>query len=267
MPLIRVFRRLVKQTLFAVGLFLLLGPVWAAETTPVLNFVGSQFPYILERSADGRIEGIAADLIRDIATRIDIQADIQIYPWKRAQEMVKQGMAHVLIGPYKTPDREQYLDYSQYHFYQDHMVFYQRSQSDITWNGKIDALDAHSIAVVLGWSYGAAFDAKIAQLKPIQLQTLEKCLTFVLVGRAQLCATNQRNARVTIGKANYTEKVKMLLPAISDTKGYFAFAKVLELNKLKLKFDQQLKQLIDSGIVSELNARAGLLYQVESAVE
>ena len=41
----------------------------------------------------------------------------------RAQAMVEAGLADILVGPYRTPERERRFAFAARPFYRDHMVF------------------------------------------------------------------------------------------------------------------------------------------------
>ena len=82
------------------------------------QFIGSAFPGILEKSKDGKITGRGAEIIYNVARKLDIQVEISLYPWKRALLMMEKGEADVIIGPYKTKERMNFLDYSNFTFYE-----------------------------------------------------------------------------------------------------------------------------------------------------
>ncbi len=227
------------------------------------KFVGTTFPFILEKDSSGKIIGIGAEIAREVITKIGHDIEIGIYPWKRAQAMVKEGDAHVLIGPYKTQEREKFLDYNKYHFFQDNMVFYAKSGLKQSWDGKFYSLQNKTIAIMAGWSYGPKADANLKKLKTHDFYSVLKGLELVSLERYDFCALNQRNALAIIQKHNLQNQFDIIDPPISKTKGYFGFSKKLKLDKLIIQFDKELKTLIDSDKVSLLNKKYGLFYSCE----
>ena len=227
------------------------------------KFVGTTFPFILEKDSSGKIKGIGAEIAREVITKMGHNIEISIYPWKRVQFMVITGVAHVLIGPYKTPEREQIFDYNKYHFYQDNMVFYAKSGLKQSWDGKFSSLQDKTIAIMAGWSYGSEADANLKKLNTHEFYSVLKGLELVLFERYDFCALNQRNASYIIQKHNLHSKFDIIDPPISITKGYFGFSKKFKLNKLIIQFDKGLKTLIDSNKVSLLNKKHNLFYSRE----
>ncbi len=224
------------------------------------KFVGTTFPFILEKDSSGRINGIGAEIACEVIKNMGHKIEIELYPWKRAQIMVKKGNAHVLIGPYKTPEREKYLDFNKYHFYQDNMVFYAKSGLKRSWNGEFSSLQNRTIAIMAGWSYGSDADINLKKLKTYEVYSVLKGLELVLFERYDFCALNQRNALFIIQKQNLHNKLDLIDPPISITKGYFGFSKKLNLDKFISRFDKELKVLIDSNKISRLNKKYNLFY-------
>lgn len=224
------------------------------------RFVGTSFPHILEKNPSGEVVGVAADLIKKIMTRLGHDVEITIYPWKRAQSMVVNGQADVLIGPYKTKQREILFNFSQYHFYQDDMVFYRNRKQDFSWNGTLASLSDISIGVMAGWAYGDVFDAHKAQLNTVTVYSLSSCFNMLSAKRISVCALNQRNAKQYLKLYKQLNDFKQVEIPISFSKGYFAFSKKRELTQLKVQFDQVLKEFINSNEVTRINKAYNLDY-------
>lgn len=68
--------------------------------------VGTEFAYVFEQTPDGKFVGLGADIVRALAKQNGDTVRFEIYPWSRAQWMVENDQAQILIGPYKTPQRE-----------------------------------------------------------------------------------------------------------------------------------------------------------------
>ncbi len=227
------------------------------------KFVGTTFPFILEEDSSGKIKGIGAEIAREVINKMGHNIEIGIYPWKRAQAMVEAGNAHVLIGPYKTPGRKNFLAYNKNHFYQDKMVFVAKSGLNQSWDGKFSSLQNKTIAIMAGWSYGRKADANLKKLKTHEFYSVLKGLELVLFERYDFCALNQRNASQIIQKHNLHNKFDIIDPPISRTKVYFGFSKKLKLDKLIIQFDKELKKLITSNKGSLLYKKYNLSYSDE----
>lgn len=223
------------------------------------KFVGTTFTHILEQDSSKTNKGIGAELAQKIMTNLGHDIEIEIYPWKRAQMMVKNGLADVLIGPYKTSEREALFNFNSYHFYQDYMVFYSRNDSEFTWNGDLSELHNVKIGLMAGWVYGDRFEKYKNKLSIVTLYSFNSCFGMLLKNRINLCALNQRNAEKYL--STHKHKFKQVKIPISSTKGYFGFSKNTELHDLRLQFDRELKKLIDNNEVSQMNKKYGLYYR------
>ncbi len=74
-------------------------------TTTILS------PY-QERGDDGTLQGIAVELIRCALHEMNQPYELEVYPWKRAQMMVKDGDAQGFFVGSQNPERDAYATIS-----------------------------------------------------------------------------------------------------------------------------------------------------------
>ena len=219
-------------------------------------FVGSNFPILSEQLPDKSYSGIGVDIIQIICKRLHHTAKIQFYPWNRAQALVKAGKADVLIAPYKTPQREQWMNYSAVHFFEDASVFFQRPGNTIVWDGNFETLRDRRIGIVPGWSVGADFERLKPHLHIDYAPTLDLCLKKLLAGRIELVPTQVREARAAFQRLGLLQKDSpVMLPHTIETHyNYYGFSKLKqkELQRFKSAFDAQLLQLYQSGEIQRI---------------
>lgn len=99
----KVFRMLLVAALVA----LVALPVQART----LRIVTLQIPPLVVGDRHGRVYGPAVDVVREVLHRAGFEADIEIVPWKRAFEMIRQGRADGLFAASKNAERTQFLLY------------------------------------------------------------------------------------------------------------------------------------------------------------
>lgn len=227
-------------------------------------FVGAYFPSILEQSANGDVTGLGADIARQVVHELGDSLEIQVMPWKRAQELVKSGKAHVLIGPYKTQARQAYLTFSHYGFYQDSMVIYTRKDSQFQWQGQLSALKDIPIGVTRGWSYGDNFDRYRKQLNLQVANDVKTNFEKLLHNRVDLIISHQRNSLSVINALNIHDSIKIVLPPVDVNTGYFGFSKHHELSDFIHRFNQQYERLLQTGKITQLNKKYALYFDVLS---
>jgi polar amino acid transport system substrate-binding protein len=230
-------------------------PVMAAPRE--LLVVGAHFARIYER-ADDRFTGMAPEILRTIAHGLGQPLHFDLVPWARAQSMVANGQADLLVGPYKSPERLALFSFSERAFYLDEMVFYARSGELIDWDGNLDALRKKRIVCINGWAYGAAFDAARAHLHLNVTNSVEAALAMLAHGRVDLFATNRRNTEGVVPLLDLDGKVAPLERIITTQRGYFAFPKRPEYVPVLARFDRAFNAYVDSGELQKLGRRTGV---------
>jgi polar amino acid transport system substrate-binding protein len=217
-----------------------------------LLVVGTHFPRIFERTPEGAYVGLGADVVRQVAKQSGDTARFEIYPWARAQAMVEQGIADVLVGPYKTPDRELRFPFSERAFYQDRMQFFVKKGSALSWDGDYTSLRGKRIAAINGWAYGALFDQARTKLFVSNAATVENGLNMLTHDHVDMLATNWRNTEAAVRALNMVGKVVPVERVIDVQDGYFAFSKKTENEGLRQRFNYAFNSMIERGELARL---------------
>jgi len=238
---------------FAAAIFALLCCLPAAARD--LLVIGTHFERVYERGQEGEIVGLGPEVVRLIAQRLGHRAIFELYPWARAQALVAQGKADILVGPYKTLERQQLMSFSRLPFYQDQMVFYVRKGTMQDWSGDYAALSEQRIAIVNGWSYGATFDRARPQLRLDVVNSVDSGLKMLAAQHAQMFASNRRNTEPVLGRLGMSGQVAMLPRVIEVQDGFFAFPKRPAADALRKEFDAEFQRLVDSGELKRLGLR------------
>ncbi|WP_229509138.1 ABC transporter substrate-binding protein [Massilia sp. CCM 8734] len=230
-------------------------PVATARSGPrELLVVGAHFARVYER-ANGEFSGMAAEIIRAIAGELGQPVHFELYPWARAQSMVAQGQADILVGPYKSPERLASFAFSERPFYQDQMVFFSRSNAPFAWDGSYASLRDKRIVIINGWAYGDEFNAARDQLTVSVTNSVESALTMLSHGRVDLFASNVRNTEPVIPLLALEGKVLPVGRTISLQRGFFAFPKRPEYDVMRARFDRAFNAYVDSGELRKLGKR------------
>jgi polar amino acid transport system substrate-binding protein len=237
---------------FLRGCFLILLALGTTVQARELRVVGTHFARVFEQAPNGEFTGLGADLIREISKRTGDTVRFAIYPWVRAQALVERGEADILIGPYKSPEREARFAFSNHAFYRDRMLFYVRIGTQMQWSGDYEALRGRRIAVVHGWAYGAIFDRFRDVIQAQTAQTLENGLMMLVHDRVEMLATNHRNTEDLLPRLNLTDKVQPILPPIAVQDGYFAFPKAPQHESLRAEFNDVFDSMVNSGELARL---------------
>lgn len=239
------------------GLILLLS--WAlllpwAQARELLA-VGTQFPKVFEADSQGMPTGLAVDLLQRAAQAAGHTLRFEFYPWARAQAMVQQGQADILIGPYRTPEREPLFLFSQLPFYEDALIFYARRNSKLQWQGDVSKLEGHSVGLVKGWAYGPALEQARERLHISTARDVATGLLMLQRGRVELLASNERNTAPVIESMALGNELQTLQPALGHLRGHFAYPRNPQGKQLSEELDRSLGELQKRGELRELARR------------
>ena len=239
------------RSVLVVLVWLCLGAVAQARE---LRVVGTFFPRVYEQTEDGQFSGLGPAVLRELAGSLESELHFELHPWARAQRMVELGSADILVGPYRTAEREQRFAFAAEPFYQDRILFYARRDAGSTWSGDYHDLNGRRIAVVRGWVYGSQFEEVRAQLQPIMVESVENGLRMLMAGRIELLASNQRNTAPHLTAMALHDEVRELTPLIDVQRGYFAFPRDALHLELRRRFDEAFRQMVESGELARLAA-------------
>lgn len=237
--------------LFPLILLAGLPPAGAAGPRELL-VVGTVFPRIYEQD-ESSPAGLGVDLLRRAFARQGLR--FEFYPWLRAQAMVESGQADILMGPYRTPEREQRFLFSPQAFYEDALVFYARRERELPWRGELAELAGLRIGLVQGWAYGEGVERERVRLKPGTVRDVATGLQMLRLDRLDLLASNERNTEPVLRQLGLAGELRVLGPPLGQLRGHFAFPRTAEGQALREALDQAMSEMRTRGELRELARR------------
>jgi polar amino acid transport system substrate-binding protein len=162
-----------------------------------------------------------------------------------------------LVAPYKTPERQRVLRYSEQAFFQDELAFYVRADTMPVWESDYALLAGRRIAVINGWSYGAAFTQAAPQLHISVTNTVESGLRMLERGHVELFASNRRDTDPVVKALGLQNTVMALAPLIDVLDAYFAFPLAPRHRELPAQLDRLLLEMKKNGELQKLARRYG----------
>lgn len=241
----------------------------ALSAVPLLSFArapasrelvaaGTRNEGIYERRPNGEFAGLGVDIVRLLAKRHGYQARFEIYPWRRALEVVGGGRADLLVAPYKTPDRLRSMRFSEQAFFQDELVFYVRADSMPVWEGDYALLQGRRIVAINGWAYGPAFAKALPQLNVSFTNTVENGLQMLSYGHVEMFASNRRDTDPVIARLGLGDRVLALAPLIDVQDAYFSYPLAPRHPDLPAQMEQLLVEMKRNGELPRLARRYGV---------
>ncbi|MFZ6646824.1 substrate-binding periplasmic protein [Undibacterium sp. TJN25] len=221
--------------------------------------VGTEFASVYERSVAGEYSGLGVEIVKAIARQNGDTVRFGLYPWARAQLMVEEDQADILIGPYKTREREARFSFAARAFYRDYMVFYVRNGQKNGWDGNYQGLRGRKIGVINGWAYGPKFENIRGLLQPEVANSLPNALTMLSAGRIDYLAANLRNTEALLKAGDLGSEFTVLHQTLDVQDGYLAFCKKSTCDLLRRQFDQGFERLRASGEFGRMAHSHGIM--------
>ena len=116
--------------------------------------------------AMGDIQGVAVDMIDELFQRMDLEADIEMFPLPRALGFLEKGERDGIMILIKTPERAQYLEYTVPVMSVRGLIWSAADRHDGPVEfGRLEDLRQHRAGVTRGYSYGHEFDQILKSMK------------------------------------------------------------------------------------------------------
>lgn len=216
-----------------------------ASASPTIIAVDSGNPPFMYET-NGKAAGLYPLLLKAVFKRLNINMEVMAYPWKRALSMGEAGESGV-GGIYKTEARLKVYDYSD-KIYTENLMLYVKKGSNFNY-ATLDDLKGKEVGVILGWSYGDAFDKARAdglfQVEEVttDLANLEK----LSQGKLDCVVAIDIAADSIIKKMKYQDQIEKLSTPIAVNDTFLVFAKSLQQKDLLDKFNQTLSAMKQDG--------------------
>ncbi|EQC48509.1 ABC transporter, substrate-binding protein, family 3 [Bacteriovorax sp. BSW11_IV] len=216
----------MRQTLiFILWLSTLLWMNRSHGASIAVSFATSDLPGLLDKS-QGHEKGFFVDLFDLIKTETGLDAQLRIYPWARAQKLVSSGDHHVLIGPYRSKQREKNLSFGSNPIYKDRIVLVTSAEDKVKWRGRLEDLANESVIIMRGWYYGEEIQNFLSDhKKTLSAGDLAQAQKLLLYGRGRYLIINERSYFYYKSKESYFDKSVLIYPNLTTVDGYIAYSK------------------------------------------
>jgi polar amino acid transport system substrate-binding protein len=204
-------------------------------------------PY--EYLEDGKVKGLAVEIIREVFQMRGKEVSFEVYPWARSIEMFKGGGADGIFSFFKTPERAAYTRFSRQVLITQPITLWVPRASRLESATPLAQFAGRTFGVVHMVSYGTAFDEAVrkGRLRTDESYTAESCINNLLAGRFDIWVSNHYGAVWALRKAGRFDEVRELAPPLQETPAYVGFSRVRDLGRLRDEFDRNLALLKESG--------------------
>lgn len=211
------------------------------------QFVTFHYPPLEYATDSQNGAGGIVEIVKQVMDNLGNQVTVKAYPWTRALKMVRTGEVDAIFTAYKTPDRENFMEYSNEVLFPQSVYFYKRKGDTTTFNGNLNSLKAKKIGVVSTISYGQIFESNKPHLQLDRATNLEHSFNKLLKKRIDLVPSDLNVAEHTLKKLGLSDEIIRLPVKLESVPSFIAFSKKRNLTDLRDKFDQELRNMKQSG--------------------
>lgn len=171
---------------------------------------------------DGRLDGLAVEIVDEVQRRVGSQASVQVLPWARAYQIALYEPDVGLFSTARTPERENLFRWVGPLFI-GKTSLYARRGSGLQLHTLADAAAVDAV-IVPREDYKQQL-LKAAGLTNLQLvNTHEQMVRMLLMGRGTLMAANNLALPALLAGANASMKDVEALLTFQETAAYIAFS-------------------------------------------
>ena len=239
---------MMKAIVFLIGI-IHFGLVSAANYT--VTAVQDLWPPFVTGNPDK--PGISVEIVREALKTQGYDLTIEIYPWARAVQSVKEGQKDIVPGIWHTQERENLMHLSQSYAVNE-VKFVVARDSKIEYSGFLDSLTGKQIGVIREYGYGEEFNNSDYFFR-------QKTNSFVLnvqkliKGRVDMTLEDELVAKSLLIEENagLLDKIKFLEPPLSERNLYVASAKKNNKSKkIIAAFNKGLQEIKENGLYERI---------------
>ncbi len=231
--------------------FVLLPSIGATQQSPV--YTEPLAPVHFEDN--GKIKGIATEVVREIFKEAELEANFEIYPWKRAYQKTLSTNGSFIFTINRTNKREPLFKWIGPILSKKTYLYKMKDRKDIDINSYNDA-KKYTTAVILGHSltinlldrgFREGSELITTPNKKVQIKVFLK-------GRSDLVTGNQYTIYQSLKAEGYSMKDVEPVLFISD-RGYYLGANLNTDDEIVARLQEANEKVQRSGIVEEIIAK------------
>ena len=200
---------------------------------------------------DQHYAGAASELLKLIAPAGYALREVMV-PWGRAQEMAKRGEIDLLVNLRITPERSEWLQFSQQPTFYNPIVVFMRRERAIPFKSW-DELKPLRGGVTIGDAFGNGFDEYLkAQLSVEAIPNMSGNFHKLESDRIDYFVSGYYMGLAWLAQAGFGERIVALQPPISQNYIHLAFSRLSPHRHLLPGIDRRLAALNADGTLDRL---------------
>jgi len=233
------------------GLFASFILLWLPVTVYGVTFqlVGDDdFPPYSFTDQNEQIKGIDIDLLNEMASRLGIEIEIELVPWKRLLLMTEKGDVSGSFALFKTPEREVFSLYTHPLHYSTYKLF--TTKDSATKFENLEDLYGKRIGIEAGFVISSEFDAAKVRgdIRVVEIFNFEDTFRRLLLGGIDAFAGNELVVKYKLQADDKSKKdnspIISLPKSIKKSRGGFFVLSNKSPLKDKLKWQERISETL-----------------------
>lgn|GEM_PF-1698768 len=192
-------------------------------------------PFVID---DIERPGIDVEVMLAVFSKMQVDVEFRLYPWKRAINLTKNGEADAILDIFETQERRDWLWFPETPISVNQSALFCK-YCDPTIIVSEKQMQQHALIVNLGYEY--TLYTNNDKIIKYQVTDFEQGFQMLDQGRADYYLINRTVGLYTIKKMGLTD-IRPLYMVIDDpSPSFLAFAKKKAIRPLLEEFDNQLK--------------------------
>jgi polar amino acid transport system substrate-binding protein len=222
-----------------------------AQVGPLVYSTNPQYPPYDWAVGDEAFAGASVALLT-LVLPPEVKTKALVVPWKRAQDMAKDGAIDLLLSLRITPERSTYLEFTTHRAFPNPIVVFVRKESGMTLKSW-DDLKGHWGGVSAGDTFGAGFDEYWkSSLQVEEAPSMVENFRKLDRGRIDWFVTGLYLGKAYLATHRLDHEIVALEPPISTGDIYLGFSKASPWKSLIPQVSRRLEELDKNGELVKL---------------
>ncbi|MFT6915562.1 MAG: polar amino acid transport system substrate-binding protein [Motiliproteus sp.] len=209
----------------------------------------------------GKLQGLAPAitelLFNELGYKINLKADSN---WKRCLRQIEQGKTDIVVAAYRITRRERYLHYSSQPVIADPVTLFINRDKPFSFN-RLDDLHGKTAGLLLGDSFGDAFDGYLLDNNPIEyVSSGQQNFAKLALGRIDFMPLGQLSGELQSRKLGFYPQIIPLNRVISTETYYLAVGRNSDLVKHLPYINRRLQEMRQDGTLERLTEQQSQRY-------
>lgn len=199
---------------------------------------------------NGKPAGLLVDVLEEASKRSGYSIKVRLLPWARCLLEVKEGKVDGIFSVYLTPERQEFLSYTDEVLITQVQALFVRKDASITFDGNLKKLSDMRIGIVNQTSYGPRLDAALSSgvFKTVEPSNSAASNVMRLVhDRVDVIPSYRHVVLHTAKTMGLSGELKELTPAVEAIPSYLAFSNKRDRTKEIAAFNQALRSMKKDG--------------------